>query len=98
MDWQGVHIGDRRAIAGPKYANHARLADVAMNLATELLKLAGDELGRAMLLEAKLGMGVKVVAPTGHVSVIQIDKMWNLHGERLHGMLKFEATLRRALK
>jgi hypothetical protein len=52
------HPSDRRAIAGPKHANHAGLANVAMNLAAELGKLAGDEIGRAMLLETKLGVCV----------------------------------------
>jgi hypothetical protein len=46
---QGIHIrpqSDRGTIAGPKHANHAGLADVAMNLAAELGKLASDELRR----------------------------------------------------
>jgi len=74
-----------RAIAGSKNADHSGLANVAMNLAAELGKLAGDELGRAMLLEAKLGVCVQVLPPSGHVVVKQIDEMWDLHGERLHG-------------
>jgi hypothetical protein len=44
-----------------------------MNLAAELGKLVGDELGRAMLLEAKLGMCVQVLPPGGHFAVNQID-------------------------
>jgi hypothetical protein len=32
-------------------------------------KLAGDKLGRAMLLEAKLGMCVQVLPPGGHFAV-----------------------------
>jgi hypothetical protein len=54
-----------------------------VNLAAELGKLAGDELGRAMLPEAKFGMRMQVSAPCGHVVVKQIDKMWDLHDERL---------------
>jgi hypothetical protein len=57
-----------------------------VNLAAELGKLAGDELGRAMLLEAKLGMCVQVLPPGCHVVVKQIDEMWDLHDERLHWM------------
>jgi hypothetical protein len=59
-------------------------------LTAELGKLAGDELGRAMLLEAKFGMGVKVVAPGGHFALKQIDEMWDPYAGHLHGMLKFE--------
>ena len=60
------------------------LADVAVNLAAELGKLAGDKLGRAMLLEAKLGVCVQVMPPGGHFAVKQIDEVWDLHGEQLH--------------
>jgi len=35
-----------------------------MDLAAKFGKLAGDKFGRAMLLEAKLGMGVQVVPPS----------------------------------
>jgi hypothetical protein len=68
-------------VAGPKHANHARFADIAMNLAAKFGKLAGDELGRAMLLEAKLGMCVQVLPPGGHFAVKQIDEMRDLHVE-----------------
>jgi hypothetical protein len=73
---------DRRAIAGSENADHAGLADIAMNLAAKFGKLAGDELGRAMLLEAKLGVCVQVLPPGGHFAVKQIDEMWDLHGDR----------------
>jgi hypothetical protein len=43
-----------------------------MNLAAELGKFAGDKLGRAMLLEAKLGVWVQVLPPSGHFAVNQI--------------------------
>jgi len=57
-----------------------------MNLAAKFGKLAGDKLGRAMLLEAKLGVCVQVLPPGGHFAVKQIDEMWNLHIGRLrHG-------------
>jgi hypothetical protein len=45
VDRQGIHIRpqpDRRTIAGSKNADHASLADVAVNLAAELGKLAGE--------------------------------------------------------
>ena len=69
------------------------LADVAMNVATKFGKLAGDKLGRAMLLEAKLGMCVQVVPPGGHFAVEQIDEMWDLH----IGRLRDECTTSRQL-
>jgi hypothetical protein len=62
-----------------------------MDLTAEFGKLAGDEVGRAMLLETKLGMGVKVAAPSGHFAVKQIDEVWDLHDERLRRVLEFEA-------
>jgi hypothetical protein len=37
-----------------------------MDLAEELGRLASDVLGRAMLLEAKLGMRVRGMPPAGH--------------------------------
>jgi hypothetical protein len=40
------------------------------------------ELGRAMLLEAKLGVGVQVLPPGGHVIVKCLDEILNLHGDR----------------
>jgi hypothetical protein len=69
MDREGVHIrpqSDRGTIAGSEYANHAGPADVAMNLAAKFGELPGDKLGRAMLLEAKLGVCVQVLPPGGH--------------------------------
>jgi hypothetical protein len=60
-----------------------------MNLTAEFGNLTGDKLGRAMLLEAKLGVSVQVLPPGGHFAVKQIDEMWNLHDEHLqHGMLR----------
>jgi hypothetical protein len=52
-----------------------------MNLAAELGKFAGDKLGRAMLLEAKLRVCMQVVPPCGHFAVKQIDEVWDLHVE-----------------
>jgi hypothetical protein len=46
-------------------------------------KLAGDEIGRAVLLEAKLGMCVHVLPPGGHFALKQSDEVWDLHGEQL---------------
>jgi hypothetical protein len=86
MDRQGVHIGsqsDRWTVAGSENADHTGIADVAMNLAAEPSKLAGDELGCAMLLEAKLGVCVQVLPPAGHFAVKQIDEMWDLHVESI---------------
>ena len=37
-----------------------------------------------MLLEAKLGVCMEVLPPSGHFAVKQLDEMWNLHGEPLH--------------
>jgi hypothetical protein len=44
-----------------------------MNLASKFGQLAGNELGRAMLLEAKLGVCVQILPPGGHFAVEQID-------------------------
>ena len=87
---------NRQAIAGSKNADHTGFADVAMNLAAELSKLACDELRRAMLLETEFWMRMDVAAPGGHFAVKQIDQMWDLHDERLHGMLKFSGNSRRS--
>ena len=54
-----------------------------MNLAAKFGKLAGDKVGRAMLLEAKLGVCMQVLPPGGHFAVKQIDEMWHLHIGRL---------------
>jgi hypothetical protein len=75
---------DRRAIAGPKHANRAGLAHVAMDLAAKFGKLASDELRRAMLLEAKVGVCMQVSPPGGHFAVKQIDEIWDLRDEPLH--------------
>jgi hypothetical protein len=86
VDRQGIHIStqpDRGAIAGSENADYAGLADIAMNLAAKFGKLAGDELGRAMLLEAKLGVCVQVLSPGRHFAVKQIDEMGNLYREHL---------------
>jgi hypothetical protein len=53
-----------------------------MNLTAKFVELAGGKLGRAMLLEAKLGVYLQVVPPKGHFAVKQIDEMWVLHGDR----------------
>jgi hypothetical protein len=98
LDWQGINIrpqSDRGAIADSENADYTGLADVAMNLAAEFGKLASDELGRAMLLEAKLRVGMQVLPPG---AVKQIYEMGNLNDEHIHGEHKFEATLRRARK
>jgi hypothetical protein len=77
-----LHFG-RAAIVALKRAC-GRLADIAMDLASKFSKLASDELGRAMLLEAKLGVCMQVLPPGGHFAVKQFDEMWNLRGEPLH--------------
>jgi hypothetical protein len=53
--------------------------DFLLSLTAELGKLAGDELGRAMLLEAKLGVRVQVLPPGGHFAVKCFDAIGNLH-------------------
>jgi hypothetical protein len=86
VDRQGIHIGpqpDRGTVTGSENPHHTGLADVAMNFAVELSKLAGNELGRAMLREPKLVVCVQVLAPGGHFAVKQIDEMWDLHGDPL---------------
>jgi hypothetical protein len=82
MDRQGIHVrtqSDRRPIAGSEDADHTSLANVAMILTAEFGKLAGDEFGGMVLLEAKFGVCVQVLPPGGHFAVKQIDEMWNLH-------------------
>jgi hypothetical protein len=51
-----------------------------------------------MLLEAKLGVRMQVSAPFCHLVMKQIDEVWDLHDEHIHGVHKFESTLRRARK
>jgi hypothetical protein len=43
-----------------------------MDPAAKFGELAGDKLGRAMLIEAKLGVCVEVLPPSGHFAVKQI--------------------------
>jgi hypothetical protein len=65
-----------------------------MNLAAEVSKLAGDKLGRAVLIEAEFGVCVEVVAPSGHFAVKQIDEVWDLHVGRLrHGCTNLRRQL-----
>jgi hypothetical protein len=63
---QGVHVGaqsDRGlAIAVAQDADHAGLADPAMDLDTPFLQLAGDDVGGAEFLQAQFGMGVDIAA------------------------------------
>jgi hypothetical protein len=95
VDRQSIHIRtqpDRRAIADPKNADHTGLANVTMDLTAELCELTGDELGGAMLLETEFGMRVQVLPSCRHLGVKQREEMWDLHDDRLHGMLKFEAS------
>jgi hypothetical protein len=89
-----------RAVTGSEHADHTGLTNVAMNLAAELGKLAGDELRRAVLLETEFWMRVQVLPPGSHFTVKQIDEMGNLHGGRLQeGMHKIEgSTLGKARK
>ena len=49
----------------------------------------GGTIAGAVLLEAKLGVGVQVLPPGSHFAVKQIDEMWDLHDKRLHGMLNY---------
>jgi hypothetical protein len=72
---------DRGTIAGPKHADHTGLADIAMNLAAELGKLADDELGRALRFKTEFGVGMQVVAPRRHLVVKCLDAIWNLHSD-----------------
>jgi hypothetical protein len=51
-----------------------------MNLTAEFGKLPGDERRCSVLLEAKFGVRVEVVTPSGHFAMMQIDEMWDLHG------------------
>jgi hypothetical protein len=67
-------------------------AQVAGDLTAEFRKLAGYELGCAVLLEAKLRMCVQVVAPSGHLVVKRLDAIRDLHNARLHLMLKLAAS------
>jgi hypothetical protein len=85
---------DRGTIAGSEHANHTGLANVAMNLAAKLGKLAGDEVGCSVLLETEFGVFMEVSAPSGHLAVKPFDEMWDQHGEQLHGMLKFSVNSR----
>jgi hypothetical protein len=46
-----------------------------VDLAAKFGKIAGDKLGHAMLLEAKLGVCVQILPPRGHFAVKQFDEM-----------------------
>ena len=82
LDRQGVHVGaqaDGWAVARLQHADDARLADVALHRAAELGELGGDELRRAVLLEAQLGMGVQVPPPRRHLVMKRLDAIERLH-------------------
>jgi hypothetical protein len=83
-DGQRIHVGaqpDRAVrVADAQHADHAGLADPAMHLDAELGELRRDQVGRALLLEAELGMGVDVAPPGGQLVVELLDARDHGHG------------------
>jgi hypothetical protein len=81
VDRQRIHVrpqSDRRAIASSENADHARLANVAMNPTAKFGKLTGNKLGGAVLLEAKLGVRMQVSPPRGHLVMKGLDSIRDL--------------------
>src|SRR6516165_5919608 len=83
-DRQRIHIGPQphraRRIADPKPADDTGLADPAMDLAAELAKLRGHQIGSAPFLEPELGMGMNVAPPARQIVVHLCDTVNNWHG------------------
>src|SRR5918993_755289 len=88
-DAQGIHVGPERnrpfAIAAFERADDAGSADALGHLVeAELPQFGSHERTRALLLEAKLRMGMQVTPPAGHLLLkgIQIQG----HGFFLMGL------------
>jgi hypothetical protein len=82
---QPPKLSARSPIDGPLPVRrtHTGLANVSMNLAAKFGKLTSDELGGAVLLEAKLGVRVQVAAPGSHFGVNSLDAIGDLHRKRV---------------
>lgn len=78
-----VHVGAQadgalaRLIAAD-HADDAGLADILGDLDAPFAQLVGDELGRAMFLEAELGMGVDVAADRRELGVVRAEPVVEL--------------------
>jgi hypothetical protein len=69
-----------RRITDPKPANDTRLADPAMDLAAELGKLRGHQIGGAPFLEPEFGMSMNVAPQARQIVVNLRDAVYDLHG------------------
>ncbi len=84
-DVERVHVGpqaDRaaRPLAALDGADHTGSGQAAMDLDAEGGELLCDELGGRVLLEGGLGVGMEVVAPSGHVRMELCDAIEDGHG------------------
>ena len=66
--------------AAPQHADHAGLADAAMHLDAPLGELGRDDLGRAVLLQPDLRVGMQVAADGGQLIVEAADRLDGRHG------------------
>ena len=62
-----------------QHADHAGLADAAVHLDAPLGELGRDDLGRAVLLEPELRVGVQVAADGGQLIVEAADRLEGRH-------------------
>src|SRR5262249_36773690 len=79
VDRQSIHIGaqsDRaRAIAAAEHANHACSIDETMHLYAPGHEEARNDIGRAVRLQAELGMGVDIAADAGELRVMRAQAL-----------------------
>ena len=84
LDRKRVHVRAKphraRRVAGTKRPDHAGAADAAVDLEPEFLEPLRHQVGRAVLLEAELGVGVNVAPPGGHLVVERADAIDCGHG------------------
>jgi len=84
LDRQGIHISAKAdglsPASGTKHANHPRFGDAGMHLVhTKFAQLLGNDARCSCFLEAKLGMSMKIPAPSGHFRLKFSDTIDDCH-------------------
>src|SRR5262249_32139134 len=87
LQMQGVHVGAQtdRLLAGPlalQGADHAGLAQPAMDLDAPRSEPVGDDLGGPLLLEGGLGMAMDIAADGGEIGLLGGQEMGCKAGHR----------------
>ena len=85
LDRQRVHVRPEPhrtgRVADPERSDHPGAPDTPVDLEPELLEPLRHQVGGPVLLEAKLGMGVDVAPPCGHLVVKLADSVDYGHGQ-----------------